>query len=150
MSYEKALELNWFERMAYEVAEFYENRQEYEKAIPVYNRIIEEGGTVDMAKTRLVNLYLTTEENDKALELLRELRTILPESHNVDITISRILLDQKKYDEAIIVFTNLLNVEPENSDALYYRAFSNIALKNFETALTDIEKFIAINSKYGE
>ena len=63
-SYEKALELNWFERLAYEVAEFYENRQEYKKAIRIYRRIMEEGETSDMAKTRLANLYLTTEEND--------------------------------------------------------------------------------------
>ena len=47
-------------------------------------------GTVDMAKTRLVNIYLTIEKYDKALELLRELRTILPESQSVDLTISRI------------------------------------------------------------
>ncbi|MDH3392333.1 MAG: tetratricopeptide repeat protein, partial [Desulfobulbaceae bacterium] len=81
VSYEKALELNWFERMAYEVAEFYENRKEYEKAILLYNKIIEEDESADMAKTRLVNLYLIIEENDKALEQLRELRTILPESN---------------------------------------------------------------------
>ena len=112
-SYEKALELNWFERVAYEVAEFYENRQEYKKAIPVYSRIIEEGGSVDMAKTRLVNLYLAIEENDKALELLRELRTILPESDNVDMTISRILLSQKKYDEAIMILEDVLQTNPE-------------------------------------
>jgi tetratricopeptide (TPR) repeat protein len=123
-SYEKALELNWFERLAYEVAEFYENRQEYEKAIPVYNRIIEEGGTVDMAKTRLVNLYLTTEENDKALELLRELRKILPESHNVDITISRILLDQKKYDEAIMILEDVLKTNPGLTVVHYLLAMS--------------------------
>ena len=123
-SYEKALEPNWFERFAYEVAEFYENRQEYAKAIPVYERIIEEGGTVDMAKTRLVNLYLTIEENDKALELLRELRTILPEAHNVDITISRILLSQKKYDEAIMILEDVLQTNPELTVVRYLLAMS--------------------------
>ena len=71
-SYEKALELNWFERLAYEVAEFYEERQEYDKAILIYRRIIVEGESSEMAKTRLVNLYLNLEENDKALELLEQ------------------------------------------------------------------------------
>lgn len=122
MSYEKALELNWFERLAYEVAEFYENRQKYEKAINLYLRIMEEGETVDMAKTKLVNLYLTTEENDKALELLRELRTVLPESHNVDMTISRILLSQEKYDEAIMILEDVLKTNPELTVVRYILA----------------------------
>jgi len=123
-SFEKALELNWFERLAYEVAEFYENRQQYEKAIPVYRRIIEEGGTIDMAKTRLVNLYLNIDEDDKALELLRELRTILPEPHNVDITISRILLSQEKYDEAIMILEDVLQTNPELTVVRYLLAMS--------------------------
>jgi tetratricopeptide (TPR) repeat protein len=113
ISYEKALELNWSDRLAYEVAEFYEGLQEYDKAIGVYHRIIDEGESSDMAKTRLVNLYLTLDENDKALELLRDLRTILPESHNVDITISRILLSQEKYDEAIMIMEDVLQTNPE-------------------------------------
>ncbi len=85
---------------------------------------IEEGGTVDMAKTRLVNLYLTIQENDKALELLRELRTVLPESYNVDITISRILLSQKKYDEAIMILEDVLLTNPELTVVRYLLAMS--------------------------
>ena len=112
-SYEKALELNWFERLAYEVAEFYEERREFDKAIEVYNRIIEEGQLSDVAKTKLVNLYLTLGENDKALKLLRDLRSIMPESHNIDITISRILLSQEKYDEAIMILEDVLQTNPE-------------------------------------
>jgi tetratricopeptide (TPR) repeat protein len=112
-SYEKALELNWFERLAYELAEFYEDRQEYEKAIRVYQSIVNEGESSDMAKTRLVNLYLTLEENDKALELLRDLRSVLPESHSVDLTMSRILLSQEKYDEAIMILEDVVQTNPE-------------------------------------
>jgi len=118
-SYEKALELNWFERLAYEVAEFYEEQKAYDKAIAVYHTIIDEGESSDMAKTRLVNLYLTLEENDKALELLRDLRSVLPESHNVDLTISRILLNQEKYDEAIMILEDVLQTNPELTVVAY-------------------------------
>jgi tetratricopeptide (TPR) repeat protein len=85
---------------------------------------MEEGETVDMAKTKLVNLYLTTEENDKALELLRELRTILPESHNVDMTISRILLSQEKFDEAIMILEDVLQTNPELTVVHYLLAMA--------------------------
>jgi tetratricopeptide (TPR) repeat protein len=123
-SYEKALKLNWFERLAYEVAEFYENRQEFDKAIVVYRRIISEGESSDLAKTRLVNLYITMGKNEEALELLRELRTILPESHNVDMTISRILLSQEKYDEAIMILEDVLRTNPELTVVRYLLAMS--------------------------
>lgn len=135
-SYEKALALNWFERLAYEVAEFYEDQKEYDKAIVVYRRIIEEGDTGDMAKTRLVNLYLTLEENDKALELLRDLRTIVPEAHNIDITISRILLSQEKYEEAIMILEDVLQTNPELTvvryllGLAYYRNEQNTKAEN--------------------
>ena len=121
-SYERTLELNWSERLAFEVAEYYENRQEYEKAILIYNRIIGEGESVDMAKTRLVNIYLTIEKYDTALELLRELRTILPESQSVDLTISRILLGQEKYDEAIMILEDVLKTNPELTVVRYILA----------------------------
>ena len=121
-SYERALELNWSERLAFEVAEFFENRQEYEKAILIYNKIIGEGESVDMAKTRLVNIYLTIEKYDNALELLRELRTILPESQSVDLTISRILLGQEKYDEAIMILEDVLKTNPELTVVRYILA----------------------------
>ncbi|MBW2466206.1 MAG: tetratricopeptide repeat protein [Deltaproteobacteria bacterium] len=140
-SYEKALELNWFERLAYEVAEFYENRKEYEKAIRVYKRIAAEGETVDLAKTRLVNLYLTTGQNTNALELLRELRTVLPESHNVDMTISRILLSQEKFAEAIMILEDVLKTNPELTVVRYLLAmayYRNNDIPKAEQRLQDI------------
>ena len=112
-AYQQALQLNWSERLAYELAEFYEEQKEFDKAEITYRRIIDEGESGDLAKTRLVNLYLTQGENDKALELLRELRASLPESHNIDITISRILISQEKYDEAIMVLQDVLHTNPE-------------------------------------
>jgi len=148
-SYEKALELNWFDRLAYEVAEFYEDRQEYDKAIVVYRRIIEEGESSDMAKTRLVNLYLTLEENDKALELLRELRSILPESHNVDITISRILLSQEKYDEAIMIIQDVLQTNPELTVMRYLLGMAYYRNNDNQKAVEQLE-FIPIESNLYE
>jgi len=148
-AYEKALELNWFERLAYEVAEFYEEQGENEKAIALYNKIIEEGQSSDMAKTRLVNLYLTLEENEKALKLLRDLRTIMPESHNVDITISRILLNQEQYDEAIMILADVLETNPELTIVRYLIGMAYYRNKNNQEALKHL-KFIPPESNLYE
>jgi tetratricopeptide (TPR) repeat protein len=138
-AYEKALELNWFERLAYEVAEFYEKQHEFDKAIGVYNRIIEEDQASDLAKTRLVNLYLTLGENDRALKLLRDLRLVMPESHNVDITISRILLSQEKYDEAIMILEDVLQTNPELTIVRYMIGMAYYRNNNFLKAEENLE-----------
>ena len=129
-SYDKALGLNWSESLAYEAADFYEKHQKNDKAIRIYKRIIDEGETEDLAKTRLVNIYLGMGENDKALELLRELRTTLPESQNVDLTISRILLSQEKYAEAIMILEDVIKTNPELTVVHYLLAMAYYKTNN--------------------
>jgi tetratricopeptide (TPR) repeat protein len=147
-AYDKALELNWFDRLAYEVAEFYESHQ-YEKAVAVYRRIIAEGESTDLAKTRLVNLYLTLGENDKALELLRDLRTLLPDSYNVDITMSRILLGEEKYDEAIMLLEDVLQVKPELTAVRYLLAMAYYRTHAYQKAEEQLQ-FIPVESNLYE
>ncbi len=147
-AYEKALEINWFERLAYEVAEFYEDRQEYEKAIVIYRKIVDRGESSDMAKTRLVNLYLTLGKNDKALELLRQLRSVLPESHNVDITISRIFLSQEKYDEAIMILEDVLKTNPELITVRYLLGMAYYRNNNDQKALEQLQSIPAESDLY--
>ena len=139
VSYEKALELKWNERLAYEVTEFYENQLQYDKAVAIYQRIIEEGESTDMAKTKLVNLYLKIEENDKALELLRELRMVLPESFNVDITITRILMSQEKYDEAVMILEDVLQTNPGLTVMRYLLGMAYFRKKDFGKAAEQLE-----------
>ena len=147
-SYEKALELNWSEKLAYEMAEFYENQLQYDKAVSVYQRIIEEGESTDMAKTRLVNLYLKIDENDKALDLLRELRTVLPESFNVDITITRILLNQEKYDEAVMILEDVLQTNPALTVMRYLLGMAYFRKKDLEKAVEQLEMIPAESNLY--
>jgi len=147
-AYEKALELDWFERLAFEAAEFYEERHEYEKAAEVYRRIIHEGESSDLAKTRLVNLYLTLGENDKALELLRDLRAILPESYNVDITMSRILLGQEKYDEAIMILEDVLQTNPELTVVRYLLGMAYYRNHDDEKAVEQLKVIPAESNLY--
>jgi tetratricopeptide (TPR) repeat protein len=147
-SYNMALELNWFERLAYEVAEFYEDRKEYDQAIVVYRRIIDEGESIDMAKTRLVNLYLTLEENDNALELLRDLRSVLPESHNVDMTISRILLSQEKYNEAIMILEDVLQTNPELTVVRYLLGMAYYQINDNKKGVDQLKFIPAESSLY--
>ena len=139
VSYQKALELNWSERLALEIAEFYESRQQYEDAIALYRQVLEEDDTNELIRTRLVNLYLSMDENDKALAELWALKNLLPESHTVDITISRILLTQEKYDEAIDLLKETLQQFPELAAGNYLLGMAYYQKGDMENAVKQLQ-----------
>jgi tetratricopeptide (TPR) repeat protein len=139
VSYQKALELNWSERFALEIAEFYESRQEHEEAIAMYRQVLEEDDTNEQIRTRLVNLYLSMDENDKALAELWDLKNLLPESHTGDITISRILLTQEKYDEAIDLLTETLQQFPELAAGNYLLGMAYYQKGDMENAVKQLQ-----------
>ena len=138
-SYEMALELNWSERLAIEIAEFYENQHEQEKAIVLYRQIVDEGDANELIRTRLVNLYLSLEQDDKALAELRVLKDLLPESHSVDITISRILLVREKYDEAIELLLGALQEFPDLAAGHYLLGLAYFRKGEMEKARKQLE-----------
>ena len=133
-SYSTALGLNWSERLAFEIAGFYENQKETEKAIALYRRILDEDDSNELIRTKLVNLYLSLEEDDKALVELRALKVQLPESHSVDITISRILLSQEKYDETIELLKGTLEDFPELAAGNYLLGLAYFRKEEMEKA----------------
>ena len=139
VSYQKALELNWSERLALEIAEFYESRQQYEDAIALYRQVLEEDDTNELIRTRLVNLYLSMDENDKALAELWALKNLLPESHTIDITISRILLTQEKYDEAIDLLKETLQQFPELAAGNYLLGMAYYQTGDMENAVKQLQ-----------
>lgn len=147
-AYEKALGLNWFIGLAFELAEFYEEQQEYEKAVTVYRNILKEGEATDVAMTSLVNLYLKLGQHEKALEVLREMRLTLLEPNRVDITISRILLTQGKYGDAILVLSNILEETPELTVARYLLGMAYFQDKQFEKAAEELDHIPAQSSFY--
>ncbi|MBW2522229.1 MAG: tetratricopeptide repeat protein [Deltaproteobacteria bacterium] len=145
-AYEKALDLNWFMGLAFELAEFYEAQQENEKAVTVYRRIIEEGEAADMAMTSLVNLYLKLGQHENALEVLREMRQTLAEPNRVDLTISRILLTQGKYGDAILVLSDILEATPELTVARYLLGMAYFHHNETEKAAEELDRIPAESS----
>lgn len=55
------------------------------------------------------------------------------------------LLDTSKYQKAIDVFSEVIEINSENSEAYELRGIANFRILNIENAMTDISKAIAIN-----
>ena len=102
-AYEKTLAINWSSRLAYEVAELYEQQSKFEEAGVLYQRIVEEDESDETARSRLINVYLQTEKVESALEELQEMKAYAADPKMVDFTISRLLISKERHDEAIVV-----------------------------------------------
>ncbi|MEA5257259.1 hypothetical protein VB264_05630 [Arcicella aquatica] len=61
-----------------------------------------------------------------------------------------ILLHENKFVEAQLFFTEKLNHFPKSSRAYFYRSKANLMLKNYFSALYDIEQSISFDNTVGE
>ncbi len=123
-AYEKTLAINWSSRLAYEVAELYEQQGMFKEAGVLYRRIVEEDESDETARSRLINVYLQTGQVESALEQLQEMKAYAADPKMVDFTISRLLVTKQRHDEAIVILSSLLVEDPEQHAARYLLALS--------------------------
>ncbi|MFO7760804.1 MAG: tetratricopeptide repeat protein [Thermodesulfobacteriota bacterium] len=110
-AYNKVLEINWSTKLAREALEFYERQGMYKEAVDIYERLLEEDSANLEFRSRLVKLYLHMNNIDKAMEALRNMRTYVVDTLQLDITVGRFLLEQQRYDEAVDHFRQMLDDE---------------------------------------
>lgn len=127
-AYEKALDLNWSPMLAYEAADFYESRKNYEGVIAIYLRLLEEDESNTKLRGRISRLYLELGNVDESLAQLGKLKEYTTDTAPVDLAIGRVLLDEKRYLQAITLFEKMLNQE-ESEDV----ARSMLALTYYES-----------------
>jgi len=123
-AYEKTLAINWSSRLAYEVAELYEQQGRLEEASVLYQRIVAEDETDETARSRLINVYLQTDKVESALKQLQEMKAYAADPKMVDFTISRLLISKERYDEAIVILSSLIAEDTEQHAARYLLALS--------------------------
>lgn len=134
-SYIKAMDLNWSVPLALEVGEFYVGQGLNEEAVALYKKVLQEDDFNEVAGGRLVRLYLEIKQPDKALALLNDLRDTTFDTQQVDYTIGRIYLTQKRFPEAIKIIKGIL---AEDSEAGAARSL--LALAYYESGDTEMAK----------
>lgn len=136
-AYEKALALNWTPLLAYETADLYEYKKKYDGAIKIYQRLLEEDEANVKIRGRLSRLLLEEGKVEEALDELDELKNYTDDPFTVDFAIGRVLLDEKRYEEAIALFTDMLGNEDSRDTAR-----SMLALSYYEAGQIDKAKEI--------
>ncbi len=111
--YEKVLDLNWSFLQALDAAEFYEQIREYEKAVDLYKKLLEEEPDNETCRRKLAGLYMILGKPEQAVVELNTLKESSAEPDKVDLAIGRLLLEQKKYQEAINHFGRMLISYPD-------------------------------------
>lgn len=111
--YEKVLDLNWSFLHALDAAEFYEQTREYERAVELYIRLLEEEPDNETCRRKLAGLYMMLGKPEQAIVELKTLKKSSQEPAKVDLAIGRLLLEQKKYKEAIHQFGRMLVTYPD-------------------------------------
>ncbi len=128
VSYEKALSLNWSPMLAYETADLYESRKNYEGALGIYLRLLEDDESNTKLRGRVSRIYLELGQIDESLAQLEQLKDYTTDSAPVDLAMGRVLLDEKRYDQAIALFEKMV----EQGDSLDI-ARSMLALSYYES-----------------
>lgn len=111
--YDKVLELNWSFLQALDAAEFYEQIRDYEKAVELYKKLLEEEPGNETCRRKLAGLYMALGKPEQAVVELETLKKSSQEPEKVDLAIGRLLLEQKKYKKAIHHFGRMLVAYPQ-------------------------------------
>jgi len=89
-------------------------QKKYQKAIVLYEEVISSTGDVESEKL-LAEVYIWSEDTDKAKELLKELMARFPKDRDVRLLWGKALLFSGEKEEAAKVFEELLEEEKSSS-----------------------------------
>lgn len=129
----------------------YMNKQQYEKALTYFNKLIKYYKTTALAGSNMsleqsyyygAVAYWKMKDYDKAIDYVIKALQIKTSNSDSHLLAGRIYMDKKQYDEAVISFQQALKLDPSYPDALYglglaYEAKGDKtkALENYKAAL---------------
>lgn len=105
----------------------YLERQEIEKAMGCFNKVLEHQPVNKEAILGVLNLYERTGQFDQLLEKCNDAISIFPEDVDILFRCAEIYINMQKFDEAIDSLIKIKEIEPKNIKAR--RLLGNIYLK---------------------
>jgi len=124
-----------FEEAVLTLADIYQVQDNQPKANALLESFHRQFGPRKSVSEQLSQIYLEKENFTKAYEHLRELEGFDPSSLNVKVKMALILIEQKKYDDAIIRLEHILSQAPTSDKIRYYLAAVYEELENTKLAV---------------
>lgn len=151
-NYTKALKLNPRNLLAHlGKGMAYEAMGDNTKAIEIYAHILK---TVDPDANnvldRLISLYVSEKEYDKAVLYLDKLIDNSPHNLNAYVKKGLIYVDIKDYEKALEVWGHVINVLPDNLRFRNYLAYTYELMEEYEKALEVYEHMKEIDPYYSD
>jgi tetratricopeptide (TPR) repeat protein len=115
-----------------------------------YRKAIEADAGYVEGYIALSNLFMTTRQMDKALELSQKAAADNPGEARLQLQLGVVLFNSNKYDEAGAAFTKALAVDPAMSEANYYLGTIAVTQNKVAEAVSYLEKYMASNPPAGQ
>ena len=147
--FEQALNLNWTQELAYEMADFYSKHEKYEQSLKLYKAILETDDTDERAALGLVQTLLVMNREQEAIAELNRLRSLSETPDKIDLIISKILLRTDKIDKAKELLEKIV-LDHGSSEANYILALIYFQEKNNDKSISSLERIQARDTEFEE
>ncbi len=108
-------------------------------ALASYEKAIEEDRNNMPLRMKLAEVYVEGLNPMKGVVMLREIVDSIPDYIPAQMSLGRLSLQSGQYDKALIRFEQVLEIDPVNTEAMYFLAISNEGLGNKEEAIRLLE-----------
>lgn len=122
----------------------------YEKALPLYQRLCELQKLHPTIDEKTVNLRygICAFYMEKYDDSLRGFSTVVkmdPQNFEANYYVGRVMYAKKEYEKALIVLKRAANANPENSEVIEYLSYSLFYSKKYRESLPYLKKCVEIN-----
>lgn len=128
----------------------YETTQRREKALRLYQAYQEKFGPSATVAEDLARLYLEEKDYARAYDQLAVMESSDPNDINVKAKMAFILIEQQRYQEAIVRLESVLALEPASDKIRFYLGAVYEEIKDYKSAIGHFQKVPIGSSYYNE
>lgn len=128
----------------------YEATGRKEKALQLYSNYQEKHGPNPVVAESLAQMYIEREQFDKALEQFSVMEAADPDDLNARMKVAFILIQEKRYKEAIVKLEELLGKVPTADKVRFYLGAVYEEVKDYKSAAPHFLKIPVGSTYYGE
>lgn len=116
------------------------------KALEVYESMVQRFGPHWDVLLQIAELYNAMGQFEKASEALKQMVDVDPSNPELKQTLAQAYVRAQKYDEALAIYVDLLQVHPENIDYAGEAATVHLLKKEYEVADREFAKILSSDS----
>ena len=124
------------------LAKYYSNNKNYEKALSIYQETLVFQPNNPKALFTLVQLFFKLNRINEAIQAARQAIDTYPKNQNMALSIFPILIEQKQYAEAEKVYRHYLTLDPQAPSAHYNLGVLTLAQGRNEEAILSLQRAI--------